>query len=38
MLPVEVRRAILGGVRKHGVKITHSVRALRPAEEEEEVL
>jgi hypothetical protein len=38
MLPVEVRRAILGGVRKHGVKITHKVRVLRPTEEEEEVL
>jgi hypothetical protein len=38
MLPPEVRRAILGGVRKHGVKITHRVRALRPTEEEEEVL
>jgi len=38
MLPVEVRRAILGGVRKHGVRITHRVRVLRPTEEEEEVL
>jgi len=25
-------------VRKHGVKITHRVRVLRPTEEEEEVL
>ena len=38
MLPVELRRAILGAVRKHGVKITHRVRLLRPTEEEEEVL
>ena len=38
MLPVEVRRAILGGERKHGVRITHRVRVLRPTEEEEEVL
>ena len=38
MLPPEVRRAILGGVRKHGVKITHRIRVLRPTEEEEEVL
>jgi len=38
MLPVELRRAILGAVRKHGVKITHRVRVLRPTEEEEEVL
>ena len=38
MLPVEVRRAILGGVRKHGVKISHRLRVLRPTEEEEEVL
>ena len=38
MLPVELRRAILGAVRKHGVKITHRIRVLRPTEEEEEVL
>ena len=35
MLPLEVRRAILAGVRKHGVKITHKVSLLGPAEEEE---
>jgi hypothetical protein len=38
MLPLEVRRAILAGVRKHGVKITHKVSLLGPAEEEEEAL
>ena len=38
MLPAEVRRAILSGVRKHGVKTTHKVSVLRPAEEEDDVL
>jgi hypothetical protein len=38
MLPLEIRRAILAGVRKHGVKITHKVSLLGPAEEEEEAL
>jgi len=37
-LPVEVRRGILAGVRKHGVKITHKVTPLKPKEEEEELL
>jgi hypothetical protein len=37
-LPVEIRRAILSGVRKHGVKITHKVTALKPPEEDEESL
>jgi hypothetical protein len=38
MLPLEIRRAILAGVRKQGVKITHKVSALKPTEDEEEVL
>ena len=38
MLPPEIRRAILAGVRKQGVKITHKVSALKPTEDEEEVL
>jgi len=37
-LPEEVRRAILVGVRKHGVKITHKVTPLKPKEDEEELL
>jgi hypothetical protein len=37
-LPVEIRRAILSGVRKHGVKITHKVTQLRPPEDDEEPL
>ncbi len=37
-LPVEIRRGILSGVRKHGVKITHKVTPLKPPEEDEETL
>lgn len=37
-LPVEVRRAILAGVRKHGVKISHKVTLLKPAIDEDELL
>lgn len=37
-LPGEVRRAILAGVRKHGVRITHKVTLLKTREEEEELL
>lgn len=37
-LPVDVRRAILGGVKKHGVKITHKVTPLKPNEDEDELL
>jgi hypothetical protein len=37
-LPVEVRRAILAGVKKHGVKITQKVTPLKPAEDEDELL
>ena len=33
-LPVEVRRAILAGVKKHGVKITHKVTPLKISEDE----
>jgi len=36
-LPVEVRRAILAGVKKSGVKIMHKVTALKPAEDQEEM-
>ncbi|HYA62183.1 MAG TPA: hypothetical protein VED66_03220, partial [Candidatus Sulfotelmatobacter sp.] len=37
-LPVEVRRAILSGVRKHGINLTHKVTPLRPPEEDVELL
>ena len=37
-LPVEIRRAVLNSVRKHGVKITHKVTLLKPPEEDEETL
>jgi hypothetical protein len=36
-LPVEVRRGILAGVKKGGVKITHKVTQLKPAEDESEL-
>jgi len=35
-LPSEIRRAILTGVRKHGIRLMHKVTALKPPEEEEE--
>ena len=37
-LPVDLRRAILAGVKKHGAKITHKVTPLKPHEDEEELL
>ena len=37
-LSAEVRRAILAGVKKHGVKITHKVTPLKPREDEDELL
>ena len=37
-LPGETRRAILGGVRKHSVKLTHKVTHLKPPEDDEELL
>src|SRR6267378_4441879 len=36
-LPVEVRRAILAGVKKSGVKVAHKVTALKPAEDDSEM-
>jgi saccharopine dehydrogenase (NAD+, L-lysine-forming) len=36
-LPVEVRRAILAGVKKSGVKIAHKVTPLKPEEDEGEL-
>ena len=36
-LPVEARRAILAGVKKSGVKITHKVTQLKAAEDESEL-
>jgi len=35
-LPSDVRRAILAGVKKHGVKVTHKVTPLKPHEDEDE--
>ena len=37
-LPAEVRRAILAGIKKHGVKITHKVTPLKPRDDEDELL
>jgi saccharopine dehydrogenase (NAD+, L-lysine-forming) len=37
-LPPEVRRAILSGVRKHGIKLTHKITQLKPPEDDEEIL
>ena len=37
-LPEDVRRAIVAGVKKHGVKIMHKVTPLKPKENEEEFL
>jgi len=37
-LPLEVRRAILNGVRKHGIKLTHKATPLKPPEEDVELL
>jgi saccharopine dehydrogenase (NAD+, L-lysine-forming) len=37
-LAIEIRRAILSGVRKHGVKLTHKVTPLKPPEDALETL
>ncbi len=37
-LPEETRRAILSGVRKHGIKLSHKLTALKPPEDDEEIL
>ena len=36
MLPVEIRRAIIAGMRAHGVRITHKTTVLKHTEEDEE--
>jgi len=36
-LPAEMRRAILAGVKKSGIKITHKVTQLKPAEDESDL-
>jgi hypothetical protein len=38
MLPVETRRAILAGIRNHGVKIMHKTSLLKVRSEDEEEL
>lgn len=35
-LPVEVRRAVIAGIRNHGVKITHKVTVIRQTGDQEE--
>ena len=37
MLPVEVRRAIIAGIRTHSVKITHKTTVLRRASDDDEI-
>ena len=37
-LPAEMRRAILGGLREHGIRVAHRVTAVKPPEEEVEAL
>lgn len=37
-LPLEIRRAILNGTRKHGIKLTHKITPLKPPEDDEELL
>jgi saccharopine dehydrogenase (NAD+, L-lysine forming) len=37
-LPIEIRRAVVSGVRKHGIRLTHKTAVLKPPEEEEELL
>jgi saccharopine dehydrogenase (NAD+, L-lysine forming) len=36
MLPLETRRAILAGIRRHGVRITHKTTILKRSQEDEE--
>jgi len=36
LLPVETRRAIIAGIRKHSVRINHRTTALRNSEEDED--
>ena len=36
-LPVEVRRAILAGVKKSGVRVAHKITVLKPAEDQEDM-
>lgn len=35
-LPIETRRAILSGLRKHGIKLTHKTTALKPTQDEDD--
>jgi saccharopine dehydrogenase-like NADP-dependent oxidoreductase len=35
LLPIEMRRAIVAGIRAHGVRITHKTTAVKPREDEE---
>jgi hypothetical protein len=37
-LPAATRRAVLSGIRKHGVKLTHKMTMVKTAEDEDELL
>ena len=37
-LPQEIRRAVLAGVRKHGIRVLHKATPLKPPDEDEEIL
>jgi len=37
-LPVEIRRAILAGSKKHGIVLNHKMTRLKPPEDDEEIL
>jgi saccharopine dehydrogenase (NAD+, L-lysine forming) len=37
-LPQDIRRAILSGVRKHGIKLTHRITPVKPPPDDEETL
>lgn len=37
-LPAEIRRAVLSGVRKHGIRLIHKVTELKPPADDDEIL
>jgi hypothetical protein len=37
-LPLEIRRAILQGVRNRGIRLSHKITPLKPPEDDEEIL
>lgn len=38
LLPVDTRRAILAGIRKQGIRLTHKISVLKSADDEDEIL